>query len=71
MGVRTPNAAPINHGTGACTLRVPPQARVAQQYSCGEVAFFFVLTGPPVYPADLVSRRFRGESVIRLSLGKL
>ena len=29
------------------------------------------LTGPPVYPADLVSRRFRGRSVIRLSLGKL
>ena len=26
---------------------------------------------PHVYPAGLVSRRFRGESVIRLSLGKL
>ena len=29
------------------------------------------LTGPPVYPADLLSRRFRGGSGIRLSLGKL
>ena len=29
------------------------------------------MTGPPVYPADLLSRRFRGEGVIRLSLGKL
>ena len=27
--------------------------------------------GPPVYPADLVSRRFKGESGIRLSFGKL
>ena len=31
----------------------------------------WMLTGPPVYPADLLSRRFRGESIIRLSLGKL
>ena len=32
----------------------------------------WILRGPPVYPADLLSRRFRGEeSVIRLSLGKL
>ena len=31
-----------------------------------------ILTGPPVYPVDLVSRRFRGGKyyVIRLSLGK-
>ena len=32
------NAAPINHGTGACTLRVLPQARSAQQYSCRDGA---------------------------------
>ena len=38
MGVRAPNAAPINHGTGACALRAPPQERVAQQYSCGDGA---------------------------------
>ena len=38
MGVRAPHAAPINHGTGACALRAPPQARVAQQYSCGDGA---------------------------------
>ena len=34
----------------------------------------WILTGPrPVYPADLLSRRFRGGEyyVIRLSLGKL
>ena len=31
----------------------------------------WILTGPPVYPADLVSRRFRGKSVVKLSLGKL
>ena len=32
----------------------------------------WILTGPPVYPADLLSRRFRGEGgVTRLSLGKL
>ena len=24
MGARAPNAAPINHGTGACALRAPP-----------------------------------------------
>ena len=36
MGVRAPNAVAINHGTGACALRAPPQARVAQQYSCGD-----------------------------------
>ena len=29
------------------------------------------MTGPPVYPADLLSRRSGRESVIRLSLGKL
>ena len=30
------------------------------------------VTGPPVYPAAMLSRRFRGgESVVRLSLGKL
>ena len=41
-GVRAPNAAPINHGTGACALRAPPpQARVAQQYSCGDGAWSF------------------------------
>ena len=38
MGVRAPNAAPIDHGTEACTLRASPQARVAQQYSCGDGA---------------------------------
>ena len=38
MGVRAPNAAPIIDGTGACALRAPPQARVAQQYSCGDGA---------------------------------
>ena len=31
----------------------------------------WILTGPPEYPADQLSRRLRGESVIRLSLGKL
>ena len=30
-----------------------------------------VLTGPPVCLADLLPRRFRGESVIRLRLGEL
>ena len=31
-----------------------------------------MLTGPPVYPADLLSRRFRGGGCyIGLSLGKL
>ena len=40
-------------------------------YTGNETAW--ILTGPPVYPADLLSRRFRGGEcyVIRLSLGKL
>ena len=41
MGARAPNAVPINHGTGACALRALPQARVAQQYSCGDGALPF------------------------------
>ena len=36
MGVRAPSVAPINHGTGACALRAPPQVRVAQLYSVGD-----------------------------------
>ena len=38
-------------------------------YPGNEIAW--ILTGPPVYPADLRSRRFRGGVIIRLSLGKL
>ena len=38
MMVRAPNAAPINHGTGACTLHAPPHARVAQHYIAGVTA---------------------------------
>ena len=37
-GVRAPNSAPINHGTGACALRGPHQARVAQIFSCSDGA---------------------------------
>ena len=50
MGVRTPNAAPINHGTGAGALRAPPQARIAQQYSCGDGAspFYANVLIPPL-----------------------
>ena len=49
MGVRAPNAALINHGTRACALRAPPQARVAQQYSCGDSAspFYANVFFPP------------------------
>ena len=31
MGLRAPNASPVNHGTEACALRASPQARVAQR----------------------------------------
>ena len=31
----------------------------------------WIMTRPPEHPADLLSRRFRGGGVIRLSLGEL
>ena len=31
-GVRSPNAAPINDGTGVCALRAPPHERIGKQY---------------------------------------
>ena len=47
--VPAPNAAPINHGTGVCALRASPQARIAQQYSCGDGAspFYANVFTPP------------------------
>ena len=50
MGVRAPNAAPITHGTRACAFCVPPQVRVAQQYSCcdGASPFSRTCSYPPL-----------------------
>ena len=47
------------------------KSTLAPVYPGNETAW--ILAGPPVDPADLVSRRFirGGKSVIRLSLGKL
>ena len=41
MGVRAPNAAPINHGTGPCALRAPPPGtcRATTQLRRRRVAF--------------------------------
>ena len=52
------NAAPINHGTGGCNLRVPPQARVAQQYSCGDgpSPFSRTCSSPPLTDQAVAGR---------------
>ena len=41
MGVGAPNAAPINHGTGARAFARSPQASVAQQQGCDGGASLF------------------------------
>ena len=58
MGVRTPIAAPINHGTGACTLRASPQARIAEQCSCGDGASPWCFLRTCLSPLSL-TRRWR------------
>ena len=65
MGVCAPNAAPINHGTGACALRAPPQACVTQQYSCGDDAspFFARTCSPPPLPDQAVTVGLRCGTV--------
>ena len=55
MGVRARSAALIDHGTGACALRAFPQARVTQQYSCGDGGSLFdanVSTPPSPRPGS-------------------
>ena len=76
-------ASSTDHGFFGSWVRIPPSTiinffRLSPCRPCKILSPVYpgnkthwILTRPTVYSADLLSRRFRGESVIGLSLGKL